>query len=471
MAFLWFFCGLGTGLGLLGWFIRHVNRKLIMLLRSVSGEATTAALSPLSRVARLLNDQRSVQATLTEQVQGWQDILQAAPIGYLEVDAADRLCWHNARVALLLNIDAGKMAGSSQRLLLQVIRSFELDRLIKQVRQAQDCCQQDWILHLPPVEDSERPQDLPLRGYGIPLPANHVGVFLEDRQEAITLTEERDRWTADVAHELKTPLTSMRLVAETLQVQVDPNLSSWVERLLEESVRLGALVQDLLELNQMTSKQAYALQLRPVNLANLVRSAWLNLEPLAQSKNLLLYYEGPDQLMVQADESRLYRVLVNLIDNGIKYSPPDEPLIVQLSAIPRPSRLDSATNLDLAPNWVCLDVIDMGTGFPDDAFPHVFKRFYRADPSRMRSPSSSVSTAEHYPALNEAHRTLVTVEPVPQSPATAASASTGGGSGLGLAIVQQIVTAHGGMVRARNHPQTGGGWLQVMLPRREPTPP
>ena len=447
MAFLWFLCGLTLGLGLSLWSVRHFNHKLVTVIHSVSDEATISTLSPLSRLIRLLNHNQNLQTSLAAQVQGWQDILQSAPIGYLEVDGADRLYWHNHRVTQLLNLAPEKMAGSPNRLLLQVIRSFELDHLIKQVRQANQRYQQDWTLHLPPTVGSERPQDLPLRGHGIPLPANHVGVFLEDRQETVTLTEERDRWTSDVAHELKTPLTSIRLVAETLQDQVDPKLSPWVERLLKESVRLGALVQDLLELNQISFKHAHTLKLCPIDLAGMVQSAWLNLEPLAQPKNVLLYYDGPDQLMLKADESRLYRVLANLMDNGIKYSPVDQPLIVQLSSIPRPTLPGHTADLDLDPHWVCVDVIDMGPGFPPDALPHVFKRFYRADPSRMRA--NLTQDGAYGPAL----------QPLPL-------AQTGGGSGLGLAIVRQIVVAHGGWVQAHNHPEMGGGWLQVMLPRR-----
>lgn len=467
MAFLWFLCGLCIGLGVFAWSVRHINRKLSNLIRSVSGDPMTR-LSPLSHITRLLNHQLSQQATLVAQVQGLQDILQVAPIGYLEVDNADRLYWHNAKAAQLLNLNPEKIAVHSQRLLLQVIRSFELDHLIKQVRQAQQCHQQDWTLHLPPVGDSERPLDLPLRGHGIPLPADHVGVFLEDRQEAITLAEERDRWTADVAHELKTPLTSMRLVAETLQSQVDPHLNSWVERLLKESVRLGALVQDLLELNQITVKHPHTLQLRPVDLAGLVRSAWLNLEPLAQAKNLLLYYQGPDQLIIQADEPRLYRVLTNLMDNGIKYSPPDQPLIVELSMVSRPSLIEEKSELSLDPHWVCLDVIDMGSGFPEESLPHVFKRFYRADPSRTR-PQTSTDIHAHCPMSGTSHPlSTVNVSPGARTQATSPLAPPGG-SGLGLAIVQRIVVAHGGMVRARNHPKTGGGWLQVLLPQKEQT--
>lgn len=88
-----------------------------------------------------------------------------------------------------------------------------------------------------------------LRGYGIPLTSFQVGVFLEDRSKIDALKQDRDRWTSDVAHEFKTPLTAIRLVSETLELKVDPELRSWVVRLQSEVVRLTALVQDILDLN------------------------------------------------------------------------------------------------------------------------------------------------------------------------------------------------------------------------------
>jgi two-component system phosphate regulon sensor histidine kinase PhoR len=82
-----------------------------------------------------------------------------------------------------------------------------------------------------------------------------VGVFLENRQEAALLVQQRDRWTSDVAHELKTPLTSIRLVAETLQPRVDDSQRRWLDRLINETIRLSNLVEDLLNLSRLQGDQ------------------------------------------------------------------------------------------------------------------------------------------------------------------------------------------------------------------------
>jgi two-component system phosphate regulon sensor histidine kinase PhoR len=148
-----------------------------------------------------------------------------------------------------------------------------------------------------------------------------VGIYLEDRQEAILIAQQRDRWTSDVAHELKTPLTSIRLVAETIEARVEPSVKIWVDRLIGEIDRITSLVKDLLELGQMDVGLAPALSISEVNLADLVRSVWKTLEPIANRKKVSLKYIGDEhisdeQLTALVDESRIYRLLLNLLDNS-----------------------------------------------------------------------------------------------------------------------------------------------------------
>jgi two-component system, OmpR family, phosphate regulon sensor histidine kinase PhoR len=431
MALVWFLCGLAIGIGLFVESSRRLNRRLAEMLKLFPGQPDFKKSATLGQFNRLLTRNRSEQRDLQQQAVVWQSILKAAPIGYLEVDGADQLRWHNPKASQLLKINV-PLRMTSGRLLLQVVRSLELEQLIKDVRQSQQADYQDWMMYtLPADASSGTVENLPLRGYGIPLPDLHVGVFIEDRQETMTLTQERDRWASDVAHELKTPLTSIRLMVETLQSQIDPSLHTWTERLLNEVTRLSNLVQDILELSHVSGQNTNILCLSAVDLPALVRSAWLNLEPLAQQKNLALYYQGPDHLMLQADEARLYRVLVNIIDNGIKHSHCDQAIMIEVStAVNLQPNLDRATGSD----WVVVDIIDAGEGFPPAAIAHVFKRFFRADTSRVRTNGPAVQILP------------------------------GSGSGLGLAIVEQIVAAHGGRVEAKNHPQTSGAWLRIFLP-------
>jgi two-component system phosphate regulon sensor histidine kinase PhoR len=117
---------------------------------------------------------------------------------------------------------------------------------------------------------------------------------------------------------------------------------------------------------------------------------------------------------LSGDPNHLHRLFLNLLHNAIKHSPPLHQILV------RADRDSTGAN-------VVIDVIDCGDGFPEQAIPHVFERFYRADPSRCRYGVES-------------------------------------GSGLGLAIAKQIVELHQGSISAMNCPDTGGGQVQVKLP-------
>ncbi len=424
--FLYFLAGLAIGVAILAGWRNRVNVRLGQILKGFRVQPFES--SAIERLATVVESQKHLNQVLEQQLSLWQQIVYTAPIAYLQVDEDNQLVWNNRQAGQLLGIE--QHSPTPRRLLLQVIRSYELDQLIEKTRHTQQPAQQDWLHH--PSTGGISHQLIPLRGYGFPLPQDHVGVFIEDRHEAVTLREERDRWTTDVAHELKTPLTSIRLVAETLQSRVDPRLRSWIDRLLNETIRLSLLVQDLLDLSRITFTPSPELEHTSLDLSQLIRSAWLSLEPLSSSKQLSLDYVGPSPLMIAGHEAQLYRVVLNLLDNSIKYSPSQATVRVQ-TCYTTGTSVDSATSTFEAAQYVCLEIIDAGPGFSAQALPHIFERFYRADPARARQVAAE------------------------------SALGAGSGSGLGLAIVQQIVAAHGGMIRADNHP-AGGAWLQVFLP-------
>lgn len=429
MQILWFLFGLLLGLVLLYWQRKISQAKMRFLLRKLQTSADESALPSESQLSLAIAEQQRIQQILEQQIDTYQQILQAAPIGYLQVDDENRLLWCNELAQQILQIPQRYLP---PRLLLELVRSYELDQLIEQTRQTGKRRDRDWTFY-PVSPDATQPQaEYPLRGFGIPLPDEQVGIFLENRMEAAALMQQRDRWASDVAHELKTPLTSIRLVAETLQTRVHPSLRGWIDRLVNETIRLSNLVQDLLDLSQLDQGLPHRLNFKQVDLVELIQAAWLNLEPLAGKKHLQLDYHGVEAIGLAIDEQRMFRVLINLLDNSIKYSPPRQAIQVKLS-------LEASASSDPLPHqtYVHLEVIDAGLGIAEADLPHVFERFYRADPARSRSNSAIETKAEPQ------HRSS---------------------SGLGLAIVQQIVEAHAGKVTANNHPETGGAWLQVWLP-------
>ncbi|MEN9232347.1 MAG: HAMP domain-containing sensor histidine kinase [Thermostichus sp. DG02_5_bins_236] len=367
----------------------------------------------LSLLSRQLRQQQLDWAGRNQQLQDWQYLSQRLPWGYLRVDENNIVLECNPAAQRLLHINQWQ---PGIKLLLEWVRSYELDQLIETTRQ-QDAERptqsREWIFY--PSGGDDKP--IPLRAWGLPLSQSHVAIFLEDRLEAKMLTQQRDRWASDVAHELKTPLTSIRLLAETLHSRVDSAQVVWVERLLNETLRLSSLVQDLLELSALNLGAGSRLQLRSVDLAFLVREAWQSLEPLAKSRQQELHLTGIQQAFLWGDEQRLYRLILNLLDNAIKYGRPGSEVHVVLAE---------------TGSEVGLEVYDHGPGLAADQFESVFQPFYRTDTARARSK---------------------------------------GGTGLGLAIVRQIVEAHGGTIRLGNHPQAGGLWIRVHLPKKRLDPP
>lgn len=440
--------GLLIGLALFMWWRMRLIAKLTHVLPNLSDSPSGFS---ISRLISTLWHQHQTCYQLEKEINNWKQLLQVAPCGYLQVDDQNQLLWSNQQACQLLCLQLP----ASPRLLLEVVRCYELDHLIAQTRDSQKPCQQEWMFYPTcnyvregkcdtAAQSLRERSPFALRGYGVPLPNGQVGVFLENRQEVVVLSGQRDRAFSDVAHELKTPLTSIRLVAETLQSRLDPPARNWIDRLLSEAIRLSELVEILLDLGRLEKGSYHSLNLKTIDLPALISSAWLSLEPLARKKQLQLYYTGPESLPIQADEQRIYRVLINLLDNSIKYNIQGGDIKVKLSPTDR---------------QIHIEVIDSGTGFTESELPYVFERFYRGDPSRARSVTAN-AVWPHVASnvTGDLGSDLLEVSQPTH------------GSGLGLAIVRQIIEAHQGYVRASNHPETGGAWLEVFLPWQQPSP-
>jgi heavy metal sensor kinase len=219
-----------------------------------------------------------------------------------------------------------------------------------------------------------------------------------------------NRFTADASHELRTPLTIIRGELETLLLDksLSHNVRETIYSLVEETEHLSRIVECLLSLSRLDAGSAQMERVR-LNLADLVSSTTDQMAPLADEKHVTLTARGQELVEVEGDRVRLKQVVVNLLDNAIKYTPEGGRVTVGVNVSDRRAQLE---------------ISDTGPGISDRDLPHVFERFFRAD--RIR---------------------LGTVE----------------GIGLGLSIVQSICTAHGGVVKAENH-ANGGCRFIVKLP-------
>lgn len=427
MLVLGFCLGLAVGIGFWVWQQFQLNRYLGQVLRPLTAHSYKVMLliPSLHHKIKLVKQHRQ---DLHELLQTYKDLLEFAPIGYLQVDEENQLLWCNDQARKILYLQ--RWQPGQVRLLLELVRSYELDQLIEQTRLRQQPQALEWIFH-PSCEDAAaipEVKSLMLRATSLPLPKEQVGVFIENRQPLVDLNQAQERAFSDLAHELRTPLTSIRLVVETLQHRLEPPLARWVNRLLQEVDRLIHLVQSWLELTQLETNPTIQLQNQPVDVRSLITSVWETLDPLAQLHQVKMTYCGLENIWINADKSRMYQVFLNLLDNSIKYSPPDTAIHIEAKIISGKNNEESGLEIN---------IIDSGIGFSEVDLPHVFERFYRGDQSRSR---------------------------VTMSDSNAAGASVGG-SGLGLAIVRQIILAHGGSIKAMNHPQTGGAWVQIQLPK------
>lgn len=439
MFLLGFLFGLAVGLCFWVWYQVQLNRYLERILQPFSShhDKINSPLLPFSRnlserLRRVMSIAKQNQQDLHFSVETYKQLLDSAPLGYLQVDEENQLLWCNRQARDILHLQ--RWQPGQVRLLLELVRSYELDQLIEQTRDWQKPQVREWVFH--PSRDHTQAmlelKSLALEATSLPLPGGQVGVFLENRQPLLDMNQQRDRSFSDLAHELRTPLTSIRLVAETLQTRLEPPFDRWINRLMQEVERLINLVQSWLELTQMETNSTMILHIEAVEVRSLIASVWETLEPLAKYQNLHISYSGLESIYIQADKSRIYQVFLNLLDNCIKYSLPDTDIHIEIKLIAVSEFIPSENQSQLLE----INIIDSGNGFAVSDLPHVFERFYRGDQARHH---------ESRPEISES--TTIT------------------GSGLGLSIVRQIILAHGGTIKAMNHPETGGAWIQIHLPQ------
>jgi two-component system phosphate regulon sensor histidine kinase PhoR len=401
--------------------------RQVLAVMENSEDREDISLPIVSQLRRKIIISQKQQQQLEQQLTSWQSLLQKAPIGYIQIDAENQMLWCNEIAQDLLHIQnwqSGKV-----RLLLELVRSYELDRSIETARSSQVAQQLVWQFYFG-YQESADAQSIWLQANSIPLTDGEIGVFIESQQAQVEAAKARERWLTDLAHEVRTPLTAIRLVAETLQTKVTPNLTRWVNRMLEETNRLIDLVQHFLELSQLETSPAQYLRLEQVDIVKLIEDAWFTLEPISSHRQVELIYTGDRQLVLEIDRSRFMQVFINLFDNSLKYCPDRGHIWIDIHQV----------NLDQPTSQAEINIYDDGDGFALADLPYIFDRLYRGDLSRNRQSAEPISSSAGATSLSIA------------------------GSGLGLAIVRQIILAHGGTICADNHPKTGGAWIQVVLP-------
>lgn len=238
------------------------------------------------------------------------------------------------------------------------------------------------------ITDSNLNQRLPVADTGDEL--SRLSVTLNEMLARIESSFQRVRqFTADASHELRTPVSLIRTEAE-IALRRDRSPEEYREALQQislEATRTGGLLENMLALARADSTQR---QLAPVDCAAMLRELAHDWTAVMSDSGIQLTSSIPDGLLVSGDSSGLRRMFVILLDNARKYTPPGGSVTIR-------------ARLSAGPSRVTVDVEDTGLGIAPEHVPHIFDRFYRADPARNRA---------------------------------------GGGVGLGLALAKRIAEQH-----------------------------
>lgn len=235
-------------------------------------------------------------------------------------------------------------------------------------------------------------------------------IVLHDITQLKKLENLRRDFVANVSHELKTPITSIKGFTETLldgAKNDEASLDMFLNIMLKESNRIQSLVDDLLDLSKI--EQNTELDKHSIRLSKVAHHALEMIQPLAQDKNIELIDEINDNVTAMADESKMSQVIVNLLSNAVNYSPPDKTITIRVYNKER---------------CKVIEVIDQGIGIAKEETYRIFERFYRVDKARSRDS---------------------------------------GGTGLGLSITKHIVEGYQGTIEVES--ELGKGSIfRVQLP-------
>lgn len=395
----------------------NVQRQLKSLVRRTQDRVEGVPCPPFSDDDDLLLDEvvslegaidslhsglTAQNAQLTQEARTLTAVLDGMIEGIWVTDAEGTVVRHNDALREMLQPGSPGIVGQRP---LALIRNEELNEAVMRA------CREGSSSRLELTLEGLFPRTLAIRvtPLGKDLPGS-AAVF-NDVTELRRLEKVRKDFVANVSHELRTPITAIRGYAETLQsgalkdAEMAPKM---VEIIHRQSERLSELVEDLLELSRLESREVQ-LKIANVPLAVAASRAAETVKPKAAGKNIHLELQIPPALVARGDERAVEQVLLNLLDNAVKYTPAG-------------GRVDVFGTLE--EGRCVVRVKDTGVGIEPKHLPRIFERFYRVDKGRSRDM---------------------------------------GGTGLGLSIVKHLLGAMEGEVKVESQPNVGSVFV-IFLP-------
>ncbi len=335
-----------------------------------------------ARLRDKIDDLEQERATVTA-------ILDGMVEGVIAVDAHEHIILINERARSIFGLGGARV---EQKPFLEVIRNADLHEVFRASRAVAPGIPVRREVQLTAAAG----RVLQVHGVPLHLTGGEMGVVIvvHDITELRRLEQVRTEFVANVSHELRTPLTAIHGYVETLlggALDEPEHARKFLEVVYRQTERLGRLINDLTDLSNIELGKV-SLDLAATHLDEVVESVLAVLRPRAKAGQVALTTDlTVDLPLVKADHDRLAQILINLVDNAVKYTPAGGS--VQLVARERTA------------GWVEVAVVDSGVGIPASDLPRITERFYRVDKARSREL---------------------------------------GGTGLGLAIVKHLVYAHGG---------------------------
>ena len=406
--------GLGVGAALTVQVMRLPMRTIAAvrdgLARATSGEAVPvvpAEGAGTAELARMFNDAAHLLdirlRAIRQSHAQLKAVLSAMADGVVIVDEEEAVALMNPAAGSLLGVEAENAPGRS---LPDALRDHELVAACQSARAADDTVSES-LVAVGPLGRSVQAVATPIRLGDM----RHIVLVLHDLTEVRATAAARRDFVANVSHELRTPVTSLRALVESLQAGAadDPELrTDFLRRIEGEIDRLADMTAELLDLAAAEAGRM-SRQFERVNLGDLVRQSAERLRPQAERGGVMLDVDSTGTVLtVSADPEQTDRMVVNLLHNAIKFTPPGGQVRVSVQA----------ENGDAV-----VRVQDTGVGIEPAELPRVFERFYKIDPSRA-----------------------------------------GEGAGLGLAIAKHTALLHGGRIWAESDGPDRGSVFAVALP-------
>jgi two-component system phosphate regulon sensor histidine kinase PhoR len=359
----------------------------------------------LNTMARQLGEKIGI---ITEQRNELETILSAMREGVLACDADERIITLNAAAGSFLGIDLSAAKG---RTVQEIIRNADLQRFIGRIPLEQGEAEAEIVLFGPEKKFLQLSGTVLRDSEGKKIGAL---VVLSDTTRLRHLENIRREFVANVSHELKTPITSIKGYVETLQegaIDDKGNARKFLEVIFKQADLLNALVDDLLSLSKIEQEaEREEVQLPREQVRPIIEAALASYRVKAGERRIQVTLHGIEAIVVKANARQLEQAVGNLLDNAIKYSEPGGTVEIDVTQ---------------GKGEVTIKVSDHGCGIAPEHLPRLFERFYRVDRGRSREL---------------------------------------GGTGLGLAIVKHIVQAHGGDVAVESTPGKGSVFT-IHLPK------